>query len=119
MTTVFDGMAGVLNSVLGAPVSVYLRGAELRQMQAYFRMQPMEAAQDDGGSVLVQMPMLEVPKTDADQMRRGDIVLLSDGQQFKVLSRNPNGSPASDAFIAFALEEDHADAPRFVAPPGA
>lgn len=101
---VFDGLAGVLNSVFGAPVLLLpARGGE-QTLQAVFRQDPVEVLQDDGRSVLIAAPTLRVPEPGANAIARGDQVRVG-GVTYFVLNRMASASPASDRFVMFELQE--------------
>lgn len=101
---IFDGMAGALNSVFGAPVVIWpVRGGEY-SIQAVFRQEPVEVTQDDGRSVLIARPTLRVPAPVADGIARDDRIKV-EGLTYTVLNRMRSSSPASDRFVMFELQE--------------
>lgn len=109
MTGIFDGMAGVLNSVFGAPVSHTPQGQASRTIDAVFRKEPDTVTDREGHDYLIAVPTLRVLKADAASISRGDEIEPGDGAKYVVLNQQPSGSPASDAFVVFELEEDQAN----------
>jgi hypothetical protein len=103
VTRVFDGMAGALNRVFGAPVSVRTALSGTRLVQGVFRKEPIEVAQEDGGTILISAPTLRVPQDIAGCIERGSIV-EAEGARYVVLNRLVSGSPAADRFVMFELE---------------
>lgn len=106
MPSVFDGMAGVLDDVFGAPVMIYPAGGGQLVGRGIFRETPVSAADEDGHAVLVTSPTLRMRKPDATVLRVGDLIKPEcDDRMFRVLNRWANGSPARDAFVVFELED--------------
>lgn len=109
MTSVFDGMAGVLNSVFGAPVTIKPVSGGILEVPAVFRAEPIEVAGTDGHAVLISAPTLRVKRDVLPDIGHGDLVIPSvasaSGKTFRVLNRIATGSPASDAFLVCELEE--------------
>lgn len=107
MSTIFDGMAGILAEVLGSPAITWLpEGLPPVPVQSVFRLAPIEVAGPDGEPVLAMTPVWRVP-TDPDwprEPRRGDLLQPGDGHTYRLLSNHPSGSPAADKFLNFALE---------------
>ncbi len=105
MTSVFDGMAGILNAVFGAPVTVM--GNFPQVVQAIFREMPYEQESADGRTFVVVTPTVQIRKSDIASLSPGDLVVpaATPGRSFKVLKPIPSGSPASDAFVTYVLEE--------------
>lgn len=105
MTGIFDGMAGVLNGVFGAPVAhLPVVGAPVT-MRGIFREQPIEVADEDGRAILIIAPTLRVRKADAATIATRDEIEPGNGKTYTVENRHPSGSPANDAFVIFELEE--------------
>lgn len=104
MTTIFDGMAVVLNDVFGADVVWSDMDGRVKTIRAVLRETPIEVAGSDGGAVLIEEPTLRVPATIAGALQRGDVVRGADGRGWRIESAIPGGSPASDAFRLFTLE---------------
>lgn len=109
MTSVFDGMAGVLNGVFGAPVVYQPAYGPAQTVQAVFRAEPIEVAGSDGHAVLIVAPTLRVQRNILPDIGRGDHVVPSvasaRGKTFKVINMIPTASPAGDAFWVCELEE--------------
>lgn len=108
MTGVFDGMAGVLSDVLGAPVTIQpIKTGGFSTVQAIFRKDPIEVPSEDGEPVLMLSPTLKVRRDLVPAIERGDLVepTLTPGVQYRVVNTLPTGSPASDGFILCELEE--------------
>jgi predicted DNA-binding transcriptional regulator YafY len=76
----------------------------LTKVQAMFREEPIAVAAENGGSVIIELPTLRVPKTVAPSIRRGLSVTVPDGRRFKIESIIRSGSPADDRFIICTLE---------------
>lgn len=104
MSGLFDGLASVLNAVFGAPVTLRRAGRADLVLQGLLRAPPVALLDEDGHAVLDQAPVLRVPGPAAAQIAPGDLVLPGEGPTYRVLSRQPGGSPAADAFVAFELE---------------
>jgi hypothetical protein len=110
MTALFDGMAGILNSVFGAP-ALYtpLNSGVGLTVQGVFRSDPVEVIGADGHPVLITTPTFRVPRSFVAVIQKGDLVAPSvraaAGKTFKVLNHLPSGSPAGDAFFLCELEE--------------
>lgn len=105
MTSVFDGMAGIINGVLGDTVTVLPAVGSSFDLAGIFREEPIEVLEADGRGVLIMSPTLSVQKPLSASLAKGDVIQPSDGRQFKVVNRQSNGSPASDAFVIFELED--------------
>jgi len=108
MTGIFDGMAGVLNDVLGAPVTIRpIEAGGFLTAQAIFRKDPIEVQSEDGEPVLILSPTLKLRRDLVPTIERGDLVetTLAPGQQYRVVNTLPSGSPAADGFIICELEE--------------
>ena len=105
MTTVFDGMTGVLNAVFGAPVTIL--GDFPQVVQAIFREMPYEQEIGDGRTIVEVTPTVQIRKSDIASLSKGDVVApaATPGRSFTVLKPIPSGSPAADAFITWVLEE--------------
>lgn len=103
--SLFDGMAGVLTDVFGAPVTYTPQGGVARQIHSVFRRQPVEAVDPDNHPVLVVSPTWTVPKTLAPEVAAGDRIEPGDGKNYEILNVWPSGSPASDARVLCELFE--------------
>lgn len=105
MTGIFDGMAGVLNGVFGAPVTHYPAAGGSAVLQGVFREDPVEVLADERGTILIEAPTLRLLRDDALSVARGDTIDPGRGKTYRVLNRLTAGSPASDGFWTFELEE--------------
>lgn len=107
MTGIFDGMAGVLNTVFGAPVTITPQGSAPATLAGVFRELPIEQETGDGRMIVTVTPTLRVPKDVIAQLAVGDLVApsLTPGRTFTVLQWVPSPSAAADAFITYLLEE--------------
>lgn len=110
MTALFDGMAGVLNDVFGAPVIYTPDGGAPQSVQAVFRAAPIEVVDEEGHTVLILSPTIRVRRDLVPSIGRGDQVepSIAPGRVYRVLNILPSGSPAADAFIVCELEETDA-----------
>ncbi|WP_428516284.1 head-tail joining protein [Roseovarius sp.] len=106
MTGIFDGMAGVLNDVFGAPVMHTPAATGLPvEVQGIFRRDPIGVADEDGREFLVTSPSLRVERPYAADIQAGDTIEVGDGARFTVLNaQRATASPASDALVVFELE---------------
>lgn len=107
MTSVFDGMAGALNTVFGAPVTIMRAGQVAVTLQAVFREMPIEQEAADGRPFVTITPTVRVPRDAIAGLAAGDRVSPSTtpGRIFTVLQSYPGASPATDAFVTYVLEE--------------
>lgn len=105
--SVFDGLAGVLNGVFGAPVTITRSGVAPATVQAVFRDVPVEQEAADGRPFVTITPTLRVTKNAIAALAVGDLVAPSTtgARTFKVLQTYPDASPAVDAFVTYLLEE--------------
>ena len=105
--SVFDGLAGALNSVFGAPVTITRAGQSAVAVQAVFREVPVEQEAADGRPFVTISPTLQVQKNAIAALAKGDLIAPSTtaGRTFKVLQKYPNASPAVDALVTYLLEE--------------
>lgn len=97
-------MAGLLNEILGAPVTWTPSGGSATALQAVFREEPVRVPDEDGSETLLVMPILRVQRPAADAIARGDLIAPGTGKTYRIEARHPSGSPASDAFVIFELE---------------
>lgn len=105
MASVFDGMAGALNSIFGAPILVFPAVGRSFTVQSIFREEPIQVTGEDGRDVLITAPTWKVPQDLARALRRGDrIQPVTGGPWFKVLNQIHSGSPATDRFVIFEME---------------
>lgn len=112
MAGVFDGVAGVLTGVFGAPVVYQPKsGAAPVTISAVFRRRPILVQDQSGGDVWVLSPTMRVRRDLLPAIARGDLVQPSTvpGKTFRVLNRLPDISPAADGFLMVELEEVEED----------
>lgn len=107
MSSVFDGMAGVMNAVFGSPVTITRAGQAAVTLQAIFREVPIEQESGDGRVFVTVTPILRVRQGDIALLAKGDLVApaATAPRTFKVLQFFPSGSPATDALLGYHLEE--------------
>ncbi len=105
MTSVFDGMAGLLNVTFGGPVIHTPEIGPQVTIQAQFRKRPIEVLDRDGVAMLMMHPSLRVPEPVASAIKDGDHIVPASGVIYRVLNRHPSGSPAADAAVIFELRE--------------
>lgn len=103
--SVFDGLAGVLNSVFGAPVTITPVNGDAVIARGILRELPQ--FEDDAGDRQHFVPQfaLQVPKPVPAALIKGSTVTEASGRAFTVLGVFPDRSPASDAFMVAHLEE--------------
>jgi hypothetical protein len=104
MTGLFDGVAGVLSGVFGAPVTFLPASGGSQVVQSVFRETPITVTGPDGGDVLIVAPTWRVSRAVLASVARGDLITLADGRQFKILNQITTGSPAADAFTLCEME---------------
>jgi len=105
MTDVFNGVASALNGVFGAPVTHVGCKGGTQTIPSIFRATPVEVLAEDGRAVIDVALSWRVPADKADSIGRGDEIFLADGRRYRVLNRVTSGSPASDGFVIFEMEE--------------
>lgn len=98
MTSIFDGLAGMLSGVFGGEVVYHPAAGAERIVQSIFREAPIEVDGADGQIVRIETPTWRVSRDLAPDVRRGDRIIVPDGRVFVVMVVHPTGSPASDAF---------------------
>lgn len=105
MTSLFDGMSGILSGMFGAPVAVQPVTGAPYTVQGVFRLTPIEVATEEGFAVLERRPTLQVQR-DLARFARGDLVTpsIAGGAQYRVANAAPNVSPAADGFVLYELE---------------
>lgn len=106
MTSIFDGMAGVLNSVFGAPVWYLPQSGGGWHVHSVFREEPVEVNDAEGAAILILAPTWKVPANLATAIARGDMIEPGNGKRYTVVNRLPGGSPAVDAYVMFELERE-------------
>lgn len=104
MTSLFDGVAGLLNDVFGGPVMHVPKAGPSVSRHWIFREPQAEVEGEDGHVALDIAPHLRVPQTEAALVSIGDQVMPGNGKTYRIFNRWPSGSPASDAFVIFGLE---------------
>lgn len=105
MTGVFDGMAGVLNGVFGAPVLISPGGGAAISVRGVIRDREVTVAEADGSEVIAKLTTLSAQAGDVIALVKGDIVENSAGRQWRVQYRAVSESPADDRFETFVLED--------------
>lgn len=108
MTSIFNGMATVLNDVFGDEVLYTPKGdLEPVTVQAKLRTGPLEVAGGDGAPIVILAPTLQVPQSILPNIKKGDRVaaVATSDVVYKVVNKIPSGSPATDAMIICELEE--------------
>jgi len=105
MTSVFDGLAGVLNGVFGASVTWTPEGGSATAIIGVFREAPVRVANEDGGEYLLEMPTIQIQRPTADAVQTGDGIDPGNSKTYRVEARHASGSPAPDAFVIFELEQ--------------
>ena len=106
MTSVFDGMAGALNAVFGAPVVFQQVGQSARTIQGVFRREPIEVSGEDGAPIWIMSLSIRFQRSDVVGIRRGDLVQPSvdAGKTYRIINTPDTNSPAADGFLICALE---------------
>lgn len=108
MTALFDGVAGLLVGVLGAPTTTWLpEGLAPVAVQSIFRILPIEVEGETGEPVQVMAPVWRVPRdpTWTRDPRRGDRIELEDGRIYRLMAVEPSGSPAEDRMLHYRCED--------------
>lgn len=103
MTTLFDGMAGALSDVFGAPVVLTYPDGTLQTVQAVLRSEPLEIP-GEAGTVWIEEPTLRIRRDLAPNIARGVVATNAGGTSYRVESRITSGSPALDGFFICTLE---------------
>lgn len=104
MAGIFDGLASVIDGVVGADINWTPDGGSATTLRGIFRQNPVAIASDDGGETPETQPTVEIRQPEADAIARGDTIAPGDGHTYTVLASQPHRSPASDAFLTFYLE---------------
>lgn len=104
MPSIFDGMASIINDVLGDPVTYVPKGGDARVIHSMFREMPTEAIDEDGHAVIITSPSWRVRRSDAPELGRGDRIEAPNGKFYTVLNVSASGSPAADAMVICELE---------------
>ena len=103
----FDGAAGTLSDIFGAPVTYTPPGGQAQIVQAVFRRAPVEIIGADGHPIWIMAPTLRVRRDVLPGIARGDLVQpsIDSGVTYRVVDRQRTVSAASDGFIVCELEE--------------
>ena len=106
MASVFDGLAGVLNAVFGAPVSITPPGSIPQRVNAVLRVGPIEVLTEDGRPVWFDAVTLQVQRCDAAIAVTDALVAAPNrpGETYRILSAHLTRSPAADAFVVCEME---------------
>lgn len=104
MTSLFDGMAGLLTDVFGGPVTITPVGGAPQAARGVFREVPVDDDLADGRPGVSIVPVLRLQKPLSDSLTKNARLVLPDGRQFILLRPVPGGSPAADGFVAWELE---------------
>lgn len=104
--SIFDGMAGVINQVLGAPVVITPPAGPPATLHGLFRDSPVEEAAAMGRPYGVSVFTLQLQKPRHPAVVKGAKVepSIRPGERFRVLGIYSDRSPASDAFEIVELE---------------
>lgn len=106
MTSLFDGLSGLLADTFGGSVRYEPQNSiDARDIQSVFREQPIEVQGADGQNVLIDAPTWRVERNCVPEVRRGDQLRLADGRRFKITTTHNSGSPSVDAFVICELQE--------------
>ena len=103
MTSLFDGMSGILAGVFGGSVRYEPVEGFVRDVASIFRETPVEVVGADGQAVLIEAPTWRVARTLVPEVRRGDVLRVGDGRLFTITAIHTAGSPAADAFLLCEL----------------
>lgn len=103
--SIFDGVAGALNSTFGAPVTIYPGGGAGAEIRAVFRHELREISDDEGGVTLSREAVFKAQVGDVETLAPGDQVDIN-GVSYRVSHREPNANPASDRFETFILRKE-------------
>lgn len=104
MTRLFDGMAGVLAGVLGAPVTYTPAGGSARSVQSILRRAPLRVSGPDVVDELVVAPTWRVRADLVPEIARDDTVTDALGT-LRIVNIWPQGSPGADAHLICELED--------------
>ena len=103
MTSIFDGLAGVVADVFGAPVTIAPGGASPVTIQAVLRQRQIEVAAEDGEPVIMLETVLRAPSADVATLVEGDLVTDVLGRSWRVRYRLPPDAPSLDRLEEFVL----------------
>lgn len=102
-TSLFNGMAGLLNGTFGGSVTIYPSGGGPVEIVAVVRSQAIDLASEYEEPIVGEMTVLKAQKSDVADLVKDDRV-EADGRVYTVEHRVPASSPADDRFETFALE---------------
>lgn len=111
MTSVFDGMTGLLAEVFGSMIAYVPNGGASRDIQSIFREAPIEVTGADGQEVLIEAPSWRVARHLVPELKRDDHIVVPDGRRFRVRTVYSNGSPSTDAHVICELHLDPENIP--------
>lgn len=104
MPSPFDGMAGALNGIFGASVTLSFSDGTFATARGVLRELPVEIELADGRIVPTTRPLLRLHRATAARLKGGDAVTFG-AKQFKVLVVRRSQSVAADALDFVELEE--------------
>jgi len=105
--SIFNGMAGALNSVFGAPVTITPQGGSATTVTGIFRIASQEVDLGEGRTRMVDVPTIRLRAGALGGIAAKAIVApsITPGRTFRALDRSLNSSPANDAMQVWLLEE--------------
>lgn len=104
MSRLFLGMTRLISGVFGDLVRFVPQGGVERDIQSIFREDPIEVSGADGQIVRIDAPSWRVRRDLAPEARRGDVIVLRDGRQYRIILGHNIGSPAPDAHRIYELQ---------------
>lgn len=105
MTSLFDGVTGLLGDVFGAPVTWLSPDGASLVVQSIFRRVPVEVISANGEPVLSMQPIWRVRLGSMPRgPKAGDQIAPGDGRTYRVTAVQEGGSPAGDRFVTCELE---------------
>lgn len=104
MTSLFDGVAGLMSDVFGSPVTLTPQTGSPRTIRAVVRSAPVELVAPDGHAMMDVQPEMRVTADVASTIRGGDSITTATGRKYRIVASQPSGSPAADAMVIYALE---------------
>lgn len=105
MASPFDNMAGVLNSVFGASVTISYSDGRLGSARGILRDTPVEIELADGRIMQTTRPTLRLHRPVASRLKGGDRIRGDDKREYKVIVVYRAQSKAADALDYVELEE--------------
>lgn len=103
MTSLFNGLSGILAGAFGATITYAPRTGPVRDLQSVFRENPIEVTGADGQEILIDAPTWRVERHLVPNLTRGDRIVVPDGRTFKVETTHTTGAPSGDAFVLCEL----------------